>query len=169
MVDFEVRLGVPDDAAGAVDCMRQACGETDYLKTSPENFSLTEEKEREILANPSTEGKYLFLFFAKVDGRIVGSASLSGNSHPRCGHMGVTGISILKDFWGQGMGRALMLAILEKGRELHLHGIHLDVRADNERAIGLYRKLGFIEDGRHEDAMRVGAIYHDLIHMTKIL
>ena len=49
---------------------------------------------------------------------------------------------------GRGVGSALVAAAIEKSREQGLHKLSLEVFPHNEAAIALYRKFGFVEEGR---------------------
>lgn len=51
-------------------------------------------------------------------------------------------------YWGKGYGREAMELILKFAfHELNLHRVQLNVFSYNERAISLYRKLGFVQEG----------------------
>jgi RimJ/RimL family protein N-acetyltransferase len=73
------------------------------------------------------------------------------------------------DCWGQGFGTDMMQTVLEAcfaGWGVHRIGVR--VEAGNERALALYRRLGFKEegrlrqaafrDGRHEDVLLLGQL-----------
>ena len=53
-----------------------------------------------------------------------------------------------KEWRGRGVGSALLGAAIEWARSEGLHKLSLSVFAHNEAAIALYRKLGFVEEGR---------------------
>ena len=52
---------------------------------------------------------------------------------------------------GQGLGTAVLSALLEHARERGLVSVTLEVRLSNAPAIALYRKLGFAELGRRKN------------------
>ena len=54
-------------------------------------------------------------------------------------------IDLLAVAQGQGHGRALMARLLTALADAGATGVHLGVAAANQRAIGFYRRLGFIE------------------------
>ena len=57
-------------------------------------------------------------------------------------------------------------AMLEWARRHEIvRKINLEVRADNARAIALYERLGFVQEGRQTLAMRVGDTFYDTLWM----
>jgi RimJ/RimL family protein N-acetyltransferase len=71
-----------------------------------------------------------------------------------------------KRYWDRGFGSDAVRTLLHHGFEtLNLHRIYLYVFEDNERAIKVYLRQGFQEEGRlREHSYRVGS-YRDLIVM----
>ena len=55
-------------------------------------------------------------------------------------------IAILPEFAGKGLGKQLMAAVMNLAAELHIAEISLDVSANNEAAVSLYQKLGFVTE-----------------------
>ena len=68
--------------------------------------------------------------------------------------------------WGQGYGRdGLALALRYGFQELNLYRITLTVLADNQRAIALYEKAGFVQEGvLREFSERDGRRYDLLLY-----
>ena len=83
-------------------------------------------------------------FVAEDDGEIVGSIHVHASGHG----FGEIGMMVAQDRRGRGVGTALMEAAIAWSREQGLHKLILSVFAHNEPAIALYRKLGFVEEGR---------------------
>ncbi len=107
---------------------------------------------------------------AERDGTVVGTAGL----HPvgpqtRRRHAGVLGIAVAAEAQGQGVGGALMQALCDYAdRWWGLLRIELTVFADNARAIALYRRHGFVVEGRLRGfAMRDGR-YEDALTMARL-
>ena len=69
-------------------------------------------------------------------------------------HRAEFGISVDKDFWGLGIGRALTEACIECARAAGYLQMELEVVAENEKALSLYRSLGFVEYGRNPRGFR---------------
>jgi RimJ/RimL family protein N-acetyltransferase len=80
---------------------------------------------------------------------------------------GELGISIGdKRYWNKGFGTDSVRALLRHGFEcLNLHRIFLRVFEDNERAIAVYERLGFKEEGRLREHSYRGGSYLDTIIM----
>lgn len=79
-------------------------------------------------------------------------------------------ISILKEYWNLGIGRALMCSLIEFARSAGYEQINLNVASDNERAIRLYECLGFQVTGKEVHAMKhADRDYSDFVFMTKFL
>jgi ribosomal protein S18 acetylase RimI-like enzyme len=81
---------------------------------------------------------------AEVAGEIVGSIHVQPSKHG----YGEIGMAVQSDWRGRGVGTALMVAALDWARDHGLHKLSLCVFAHNDAAIALYRKFGFVEEGR---------------------
>ena len=81
----------------------------------------------------------------------------------------VLGISVAPEAQGQGVGRALMQALCDYAdRWAQVLRIELTVFADNERAVRLYRSMGFVHEGTHRGyALRDGE-YIDVLSMARL-
>ncbi len=58
-------------------------------------------------------------------------------------HRGQVAIALLKDYWGLGIGTAMFKEMIDKARQEKLEQLELEVIEGNQRAIGLYHKMGF--------------------------
>jgi RimJ/RimL family protein N-acetyltransferase len=77
------------------------------------------------------------------------------------------GISIgARSYWNQGLGTDALTTLLKHAfQSLNLNRLALRVFAGNERAIRVYRKLGFQEEGRLRQAHYDEGKYEDVIVM----
>ncbi len=90
--------------------------------------------------------------------RLVGHAELRGGRVDSELHRATLGIGIEDAYRGKGYGKALMDVTIAWARdEAKLTWIDLGVFAENTPARALYRRMGFVEVGRREDAFRLGA------------
>ena len=79
-------------------------------------------------------------------------------------------ILIGDDSWqGKGIGRAICDRVIRYGLDqLNLHRVELTVLATNERAIRLYKALGFKVEGTQKDAQFRDGEYVDVIFMARL-
>jgi RimJ/RimL family protein N-acetyltransferase len=75
---------------------------------------------------------------------VVGSLHVDASRHG----FGEIGMAVAREWRGRGVGSALLAAAIEWARERGLHKLSLGVFAHNAAAIALYRKFGFVEEGR---------------------
>ncbi len=101
---------------------------------------------RKRIADPP-DGSYGLV--ACVDGEIVGELSLFGfPNRPRRSHAGQLGMAVRDDFQGRGIGTALMAAAVDLADNwLQLQRLELEVYTDNQPAVRLYQKFGFVIEG----------------------
>ena len=138
---FIIERARPEEAAALLDYLKIVGSETDNLSFGAEGVPLDLEAEQDYLRAQygSTDNAQ---YFAKVNGEIIGTASLNRKSN-RMSHRGVFGISLKKAWWGSGAASALMEVILAFAKENGFEQLNLEVRSDNVRAIHLYEKYGF--------------------------
>jgi L-amino acid N-acyltransferase YncA len=78
-------------------------------------------------------------------------------------------VHVRADCRGQGIGRALLIALLARATEMGQHVMIAGIDADNAVSIGLHGSLGFTQVGHfHEVAYKFGR-WLDLIFMQCIL
>lgn len=144
----------PQDAQESILVLKKTAGETLYMMRYPDEWTMTEEAQREALAQMEHAPKALMLG-AFVDGRLIGIGNFRP-VHPgdRARHRAGMGISILKSCWGKGVGTAIMHALIEAAKTTALEQLELDVVSTNERAIRLYARCGFAEYGRQPRTMK---------------
>ena len=102
---------------------------------------------RKRLAEQSA-GRYSLV--ACVGEEIVGQLGLWTETSPRRRHVGSLGMAVRDDWQGKGVGSSLMQAAVELAdRWLGLTRLELTVYTDNQPAVQLYEKFGFVTEGIH--------------------
>lgn len=116
---------------------------------------------RKRLAEP---GEGVVSLVACVEQEVIGQLGVHTFPRtPRRRHAGQLGMAVRDDWQGKGAGTALMQAAVDLADNwLNLERLELDVYTDNEPAIHLYQKFGFViegtlvrfafRDGRYADA-----------------
>ena len=132
----------------------------------PDENSFNAEQEADFLKE-KTDSDNEIEIVAVVDGEIVGSAGIEAiGAKYKVRHRADLGIGISKDYWGLGLGKALMNACIECAKEAGYTQLELNVVAENERAIALYKTFGFKEFGRNPRGFNSRESgYQELVYM----
>ena len=149
-----LRNGAGPDAKAVLDNFILTHAQTDFLTSYPDEVSFTQEQEKNYLEKKTENGREVELV-AEVEGVITGTAGVDmlGRAE-KTGHRASFGISVDKAWWGLGIGRALTEACIECAGKAGYSQLELEVVADNERALALYKSLGFVEYGRNPRGFR---------------
>ena len=116
-----------------------------------DDLSQVMEIENATFAVPWTEmGYFSFLMredtlflVAEEEGKILGYCGLL----MVLDESDITNVAVEKSRRGQGIGEALVRELAARAARRGIALLHLEVRQSNQAARGLYRKLGFLEDG----------------------
>jgi RimJ/RimL family protein N-acetyltransferase len=110
------------------------------------------------------------MLLVEADGKVEGNCTISRLVW-KSSHMADAGIALSKNIRGRGIGEALMRETigLSRKRMRGLEIIQLKAFDYNERALELYKKLGFVVVGRIPRANKEGKDYYDDVLMVKTL
>jgi RimJ/RimL family protein N-acetyltransferase len=128
----------------------RAATEADRLDVSRMFAAVAEERDGIATEPPvdiETRARSLTLdgsFVAEAVGEIVGRLHVERR---RFG-FGELGMAVARPWRGRGVGTALLEAAMKWAREEGLHKLSLSVFPHNAAAIALYRRFGFVEEGR---------------------
>jgi RimJ/RimL family protein N-acetyltransferase len=144
-----LRNGDVSDGNAAYENFNATHAETDYLLSYPEENSFDPEQEGQFLKEKAESPNEIEIL-AVVDGKVIGMAGIEAvGTKYKVKHRAELGISILREYWGLGLGKALTKACIQCARDAGYVQLELNVVADNKRAISVYRDLGFEEFGRN--------------------
>lgn len=165
-----LRSAEEKDAVTMLDYIKQTAKETHYLVRYPEEINIELEREKEIIRNNlEAEDSAWFTVF---DGeRAVGNCSISRHrNHLKLRHRCDFAIALEQAYCNGGLGTILMLKAIDKAREIGFEQMELGAYADNDRAIALYKKMGFQECGRTPKAFKLkDGTYIDEVNMILFL
>jgi putative acetyltransferase len=106
---------------------------------------------------------------ACVDEVPVGHFGLMVKTNPRQRHTGHIGMAVHDDYAGRGIGYSLMQAGLDIADNwLNLSRVELTVYVDNHRAVNLYRRTGFEEEGTLRNYSFRDGSYVDAFTMARL-
>lgn len=166
-MNITITNAAPADAAAVLAYLATVGGETDNLTFGGEGLPFSPEDEAKYIE--SFCGSHDKIMLSAKDGdRIVSIASLERFSN-RMSHRAELGISVLRDYWGQGIATALISRLIAFAKENSIEIIELDVRSDNTRAIRLYERFGFRKIGTYPRFFKIGDAYCDFDKMCLAL
>ena len=123
-VECCLRNGTESDGQLVLDNFNLTHSETDYLLTYPDENSFNAEQESQFLKEKAESEREIELI-AIVDGVITGTAGIEAiGTKYKVRHRAEFGISVVKKYWGLGIGKALL-------------------------ASSMYERAGFVECGRN--------------------
>jgi putative acetyltransferase len=166
MADIQIRRVRASDAEG----MARLMGDPATLGNLLQLPYPSVEAWRARLAELDQPGRIDLLLVAEADGGLVGNAGLNPvGTALRRRHAMHLGITIDKAWHGRGVGTQLMAALLDAAdRWLGCLRIELTVYTDNEPAIALYRKFGFVIEGTHRAFALRDGLYVDALAMARL-
>ena len=148
------RAPTPADAAELLRYLEITASETPFLLRSPgENTMTAEQEEQYLQSGLESENKYDIL--CTVDGRLAGNCRIERRTRQKNCHRANIGIALLQEFWGLGIGTAMFAEMIALAEQWGLMQLELEVLEGNERAIALYRKMGFETVAATPNAIRL--------------
>ena len=158
------------DDAEALSAFRLATyRETHFMARYPEEGASLEAMRNGLAG--SEESPVNFEVGAFAGEKLVGEFGVAQvRPHIKYRHRAGMGISVLKDYWGCGLGSFLMQLAVDQTRANGFEQLELGVFSDNTRAIHLYEKFGFERCGIQPRAFKLkDGTYRDEIIMVKML
>jgi L-amino acid N-acyltransferase YncA len=158
---FQIRPATEADLPGILEIYNDAVANTLAIF----NETIVDlENRRDWLKLRSKQGYPVLV--AVRDDLVLGYATY-GDWRPFEGfrHSREHSIYVRSDVRGSGIGRALMIELIECAKSQNIHVLVAAIEASNEASIHLHASLGFIENGRfHEVGQKFGN-WLDLVFM----
>jgi len=168
-MNITVRKASVSDAAALIDYLGIIGGESDFLTFGQGEFGRSVEDEEAFISSTLKKKNALFLV-AEADRKVVGNLNFSGGPRERTAHAGEFGVSVLREYWGRGIGEELIKYLIGWSRGSGIiRKINLRVRTDNTRGINLYRKLGFEEEGTLRRDFQINGVFYDSLLMGLLI
>ena len=159
--DIFIRAVEPEDAPGVTTLMNLPGYRWGTMRLPYQSVSTTRQKM-------STSGPNFVCLVATSKEEIVGMASLTRFEGGRS-HVGAVGMGVHDAYVGNGLGSRLLTSLLDVADDWWaLRRIELTVNADNERAIGLYKRMGFEREGVLRDYAFRGGAFIDAVSMERL-
>lgn len=155
-----IREALPEDAAALLQYVHAVSGETDFLGFGAGEFELTEAEEAIVVQRYHDADNQLYLV-GLIEGAIVAAITFAAGRRARTLHCGEFGMSVRCAYWGLGIGGAMLDALIAWARDSQVVSkINLRVRSDNQQAIRLYTRKGFVQEGTIRNDVKINGIYY---------
>ncbi|EOU2045638.1 GNAT family N-acetyltransferase [Clostridium perfringens] len=134
-----------------------------------ENILSNKDEEEELIKEKIiNRGKNQYCYVAEENGKVIGLGILMNHGNLRKKHVGVITLMVNSDYQNKGIGSLLMDKLINLSESLNIIRLELCVFRDNYKAINLYKKFGFKEEGiKIKSALKNGE-YVDEIIMARI-
>lgn len=171
---WEVCIHTPTekDVPMVLDYLKEVFRDDRFFATTAEEAEQWQvpEKELEIIQKNYQDDNKVMLV-TEYNGQIVSFSNIHAGERKRNQHVGQIGISILEQYRGIGLGTVVMQTMIDwSAAHPVIEKLALGVWSKNERAIRLYEKMGFIEEGRKvKEVKYADGTYDDCICMYRFV
>ena len=164
--EVTIRSAETYDAEKLLKTMKEYVNDSDYIPKISEEIKITIQQEEDWI-NSFIQKENSILLIAEFEGEIIGNLDVTGNSRIIMQHTAVIGMGMLSEWRNSGLGTELMKYSIEWAKENPiLEILWLQVYTDNELGLGLYRKIGFVENGIMKNFFKQDGKYFDNLTMT---
>ncbi len=161
----EIRPASPGDARSWIRHVEDVAAEGRYIRTERVRWTVREMRRRWRRSWTREKADILAL----AGDRVVGALSIGREANPVTNHVASLGMSVDREWRGRGIGSALMTEAFRWARWAGVEKLALTVYPHNIRAINLYKKYGFVEEGRLSGHSKKSYGYEDEIVMGRWL
>lgn len=166
--DYEIRYPKKDDTQALCDYINELSQEKTFIRFQGEIIQIEDERKFIDSQLEKINQRNGVLLIIVCEEKIVGCSGIDMKDKTES-HEGVLGISISKNIRGEGMGKKFMEEVLREAESNipQLKLITLGVFGDNDIALSMYPKFGFVEYGRLPGGSLHNGLYVDHIYMYK--
>lgn len=151
-----VRSPMLDDAEGCCHLLHKASKETHFIGRAPEDCEHCDVQWHLEYIRKMNTSRWTYMLVCEVEGKIVATAKMWQQDRVRNSHRGTITLCVLKDYWGQGIGKTMLSALKDAAKtRAMLMQLELTVASTNQRAQKLYESVGFKKVAVHPNAIRL--------------
>ncbi|MFL1671877.1 GNAT family N-acetyltransferase [Paenibacillus dendritiformis] len=163
-ITYTIRSANATDAKELSALRVQIDGETEFLDREPGEAFIDAPGFEQLIRADSEKKRNIFLV-AVVEDRIVGYSRCEGSQLKRFYHKVEFGVCVQKEFWGYGIGKNLLKQSMAWADSNGITKITLNVLETNDKAIALYKKLGFEIEGilKNDKILSDGKYYNTIV------
>jgi putative acetyltransferase len=164
--DVEVRPARPRDRRQIVELIAAVAAERRYIRTEVVDPARSR-KQKEWAKRSWTVDRANLV--AVAGGRVVGNLGIAREDGAVSRHVASLGMAVASEWRERGIGSALLVEAFRWAAWAGVEKVLLTVYPHNERAINLYKKFGFVEEGRLSGHSKKSYGYEDEIVMGRWL
>ncbi|MEJ8548788.1 GNAT family N-acetyltransferase [Brevibacillus borstelensis] len=163
-LDYAIRSAIAADAKVLSELRVRIDGETENLDREQGEGFIDVPGFEQLIKTDAAKPRNLFLVAVAHD-RIIGFSRCEGNDLSRFSHKVEFGVAVLKEFWGYGIGKNLLKQSISWADSNGIKKTTLNVLETNEKAIQLYKKLGFEVEGilKNDKILSDGKYYNTIV------
>ncbi len=163
-LSYVIRSAKEEDAKTLAEVRLQIDGETENMDREMGEAYIDEASFKQLIIE-DTKSPYNLFLVSEANGKIVGFSRCEGSQLKRMSHKVAFGVCVLKDFWGYGIGTNLLKETIKFADTNEIKKITLNVLETNQKAIMLYKKYGFEEEGvlKKDKLLSDGNYYNTII------
>jgi len=166
---MHIREVISDDAPVLLALFQQVARESAFLLVSPSEADRTTVEEMKERIETYTDNKNSLFIVAVTEKELVGGLTLMQYEWQKQEHIASLDIAVKSSHWNLGIARRLMNDVMQwLETQTVIKCIQLEVMANNEKGIRLFRNFGFHEEGRQARAIYLDhGMYEDVVLMGK--
>lgn len=169
-IEIILRTAEISDAESIIELKKSVVSEGLYMLREIDETNYKKEDEIEQIENHLNNYGSLYIV-AEADSKVIGILEFENGSLKRTKHAGMFTIYILKSHRDSGIGKIMLNELISWAEKNSvIEKVTLNVFSTNPRAIHLYEKCGFKEEGRCPEDMKLSdGTYIDSVLMYKFV
>lgn len=156
------------DIPALYECVCKVFSETDFMLISAGELDNSFDNFRKHIEQVIASSKNCFLI-ARDDDQVIGWIDVSGSHFKKKRHSAYLVTGLLKNYWGKGIGTKLMDGAMAWAMSEEITRLELTVVESNIRAINLYKRHGFVQEGIKQKSILINGQYKNELMMAKVM
>jgi len=168
-INVTIRVPEISEAQKLLELKRSYLKDTKTIPMTIEEYPDDVNHESELIQKYRTSTNSLLLV-AEFQNELIGNIDLTGSNRSKMFHTGVIGMGIKEQYRNLGLGRIFIESIIKWARDSSpLELIWLEVYANNNSGLNLYKSTGFKISGVVKNFFKEGNTHIDKIQMYQNL
>jgi len=168
MNNITIRTAVESDAISLIKLRKKLFSETNFMLFEPEEFNPNEQEGKEFVSMFNTPDNSNIFIALDKNSNFIGFMGAAGGNTNRTKHISHLFMGVIKDYWGQGIGKKLFQVMFEWSKQNKIVRLELTTAVNNKRAYGLYLNMGFEVEGILKNNICLNGVFVDEYQMSLI-